>query len=328
MKYIHNELTDPHYNLALEEYVLKYLDPEESFILLWQNEPSIIIGRNQNTVEQINSDYIKEEGIHVVRRMSGGGAVYHDLGNLNFTYIVKNDEKGINFRRFTEPVIRALKRLGVPAEFNSRNDIAIEGQKFSGNAQYFYKDRILHHGTILFSVDLSQVQNVLKVKENKFASKGIKSVRSRVTNISPYLNQNCSVEEFKQLLLTYLFEEAGEPLQEYPLTEQDLSGIQKLMEERYNKWEWNYGSSPNFAVKKAERFACGEIEIGLRVEKGCITQCKIYGDFFGSIDVQDLEGNLVGLRYDEEEVRNLLQSVPLEQYFGQVTIEEVMSLMF
>jgi lipoate-protein ligase A len=328
MKYITNTSTNPYYNLALEEYVLKNLQPEESFILLWQNEPSVIIGRNQNTVEQINSEYVKEHGIHVVRRLSGGGAVYHDLGNLNFTYIVKNDEKGINFRRFTEPVIRALKRLGVPAEFNSRNDIAIEGKKFSGNAQYFYKDRILHHGTILFSVDLSRVQHVLKVKEDKFASKGIKSVKSRVTNISPYLNQSCTIDEFKQLLLTYLFEEAGEPMQEYQLSEKDLAGVQQLVNERYGKWEWNYGSSPNFTVKNARRFACGEIEIGLRVEKGYITDCKIYGDFFGSLDVKELEEKLTGLRYDEEEVKNLLQNVPLEQYFGQVTTEEVLSLMF
>lgn len=328
MQYIHNESTDPHYNLALEEYTLKYLEPDESFILLWQNEPSVIIGRNQNTVEQINSEFIKEKGIHVVRRLSGGGAVYHDLGNLNFTYIVKNDEKGVNFRKFTAPVIRALQRLGVPAEFNSRNDIAIEGKKFSGNAQYFYNNRILHHGTILFSSDLSQVQNVLQVKENKFTSKGIQSVRSRVTNISDYLNQHCTIDVFKQLLLTYLFEEAREPMEEYVLTEEDQAGILRLMEERYKKWEWNYGKSPTFTVKKAQRFACGEIEFGLIVAKGKITECKIYGDFFGIRDVSEIENILIGLRYQEEEVVRVLKDFPLQDFFGTVTVEELISLMF
>jgi lipoate---protein ligase len=326
MKYIQNNSTDPHYNLALEEYAFKNLDPNEDYIILWQNEPSIIIGKNQNTVEQINAPFVKEHGIHVVRRTTGGGAVYHDLGNLNFTYIMKHEEGGINFRKFTEPVVRALQKFGVPAEFNSRNDLAIEGKKFSGNAQYVYKRKVLHHGTILFNADLDQVQNVLKVKENKFKSKGVKSVRSRVTNISDYLANKITIEEFKDLLLAYMFEVAGQPMEEYVLTAEDRAAIRRMMEERYTQWDWNYGYSPAYDIIKSDRFACGEVEIGVNVEKGRIKSCKIYGDFFGNKDVADIEQELVGLRYDEDEIRDALEEVPLIDYFGQLTLDEFMSL--
>ncbi len=328
MKYITNRSTDPRYNLALEEYTLKHLDPKESYVILWQNEPSIIIGRNQNTVEQINPEAVKKYGIHVVRRMTGGGAVYHDLGNLNFTYVMEDEEGGINFRKFTEPVIRALRKFGVPAEFNSRNDLAIEGKKFSGNAQFVHKGKVLHHGTILFDSDLDRVQEVLKVKENKFKSKGVQSVRSRVTNISEYLEKKSTIEEFKELLLHYLFEEAGEPMEEYVLTDEDKATIQKMMDERYSKWEWNYGSSPSFDMRKSERFACGEVEVGVNVKKGRIEACKIYGDFFGSEDVAEIEKKLIGLRYDEDEIRTALQELNLKAYFGPLTEDEFMMCLF
>ncbi|MED0671193.1 lipoate--protein ligase [Aneurinibacillus aneurinilyticus] len=328
MKYITNQSTDPRYNLALEEYTLKHLDPEESYVILWQNEPSIIIGRNQNTVEQINSEAVKKYGVHVVRRMTGGGAVYHDLGNLNFTYVMRDEEGGINFRKFTEPVIRALRKFGVSAEFNSRNDLAIEGKKFSGNAQFVHKGKVLHHGTILFDSDLDRVQEVLKVKENKFKSKGVQSVRSRVTNISEYLVKKSTIEEFKELLLHYLFEEAGAPMEEYVLTDADKSAIQKMMDERYSKWEWNYGSSPSFDMRKSERFTCGEVEVGVNVKKGRIEACKIYGDFFGSEDVAEIEKKLTGLRYDEDEIRTALRELNLKAYFGSLTEDEFIKCLF
>src|SRR5690554_1895283 len=185
-----NRSTDPRYNLALEEYVLKYLDTTEDIILLWQNEPSVIIGRNQNTTEEINATYIKEHNIHVVRRISGGGAVYHDFGNLNFTFVTNNLRENLNnYRKFTEPVIQALNELGVPAEFSGRNDIVVEGKKISGNAQSYHKNRMFHHGTILFNANLEMVAKVLQVSADKIASKGIKSNRSRVTNILPYLKE-------------------------------------------------------------------------------------------------------------------------------------------
>ena len=196
-----NENTDPRINLAVEEYALNYLDPREDYAILWQNEPAVIIGRNQNTVAEVNAPYIKEHGIHVVRRLSGGGAVYHDFGNLNFTFIVDADKTVVsNFEYFTKPVIEALASLGVKAEFSGRNDITIDGQKFSGNAQYWSKDRLLHHGTILYNSDLSVVQEALNVKLDKIQSKGVKSVRSRVTNIFPHLPKPITIDEFKETL--------------------------------------------------------------------------------------------------------------------------------
>lgn len=200
-----NDHTDPRINLAVEEYALNYLDPGEEYVILWQNEPTVVIGRNQNTLAEVNGPFIKERGIHVVRRLSGGGAVYHDLGNLNFTFIVDAEKERVsNFEYFTRPVIQALASLGVQAEFSGRNDITIDGKKFSGNAQYWSKGRLLHHGTILFNSDLAVVQEALNVKVDKLQSKGVKSVRSRVTNIYPYLKTPITIEEFKEVLWQYL----------------------------------------------------------------------------------------------------------------------------
>jgi len=322
MLYIRNDCHDPHYNLALEEYAFKNLDPQDGLILLWQNEPSVIIGRYQNTIEEINSEYIKANGINVVRRITGGGAVYHDLGNLNFSFIVRESQDEIDFRKFTEPVIRALAAVGVEASHTGRNDITIDEKKFSGNAQCHYRGKTLHHGTILFDSALENVQAALHVKADKIESKGIKSVRSRVTNIADYLEKKVTVGEFRDTLLALLFE--GKPVREYHLSDADRDNIRRLMAEKYLTWEWNYGSSPPYNIAKSRRFTAGGVEVRLNVEKGIITACKIYGDFFSSADIDSLAAGFVGLKYREDELVAFLAGTDISPYLGAITKDEML----
>jgi lipoate---protein ligase len=326
---IRNECKDPHFNLALEEYVLNYLDPKEDYVILWQNEPSVIIGRNQNTIEEINAKYIKDHNINVVRRLSGGGAVYHDLGNLNFTFIVSSSKDSVsNFKKFTQPVINALGRLGINSEFSGRNDITIDGKKFSGNAQYYSKNRLLHHGTILFNSDLTVVQQALNVKIDKLQSKGIKSVRSRVTNIYPYLEKEVCIEEFKDTLLKFLMNDEGYKENEYILTENDLSKIKELMETRYLKWQWNYGESPAFDVEKNKRFEGGNLSLKFNVKDGKLQGLKIHGDFFGRKDIAEIENILKNKEYKEDCIREVISSIDFKEYFSALNIADFVECMF
>lgn len=326
---IENKSKNPCFNLALEEYALKHLDVDHPIIILWQNEPSIIIGRNQNTIEEINSKYIKNHGINVVRRLSGGGAVYHDLGNINYTFITHRSGENItNFEKFTRPVIETLKKLDVPAEFTGRNDITIEGKKFSGNAQYSYRNKLLHHGTILFDSDLSVVQEALNVKADKVQSKGIKSVRSRVTNIKPYLKDPIGLEEFQNLLTETMFANAGEEPRQYGLTENDLVEINKLMESRYKKWEWTYGESPDFNIQKSKRYGGGSLDLRMNVKDGLIKDCKIFGDFFGQEDVKALSDHLIDQQFHEASVLEVLDTVDFSKYFHQISKEDFIDCLF
>ncbi|MBS4537701.1 lipoate--protein ligase [Clostridium sp. D2Q-11] len=329
MLYIKNDKINPHYNLALEEYALKYLNIEEDILILWQNEPSVIIGRNQNTIEEINPQYIKDNDINVVRRLSGGGAVYHDLGNLNFTFITKNDKSNVNnYKKFTQPVIDALKKLGVNAEFHGRNDIVVDGKKISGNAQYFYKDKMLHHGTILFNSTLEDIVNVLMVNNEKIKSKGIKSIRSRVTNIYPYLEEKISIDEFKDILLKFILDTNDISSQEYKLEEKDLNKINELMDDRYKKWEWNFGESPEFNIQKTKRYEAGSLDIRLTVKDGNIKECKIYGDFFGDKDVSNLEKEFINKKYDEEFIKATLDEIELNEFFYGIEKQDLIDCLF
>lgn len=326
---IENKSTKPWFNLALEEYALKFLDIDDPIIILWQNEPSIIIGRNQNTIEEINNKYIKNNNINVVRRLSGGGAVYHDLGNINFTFITNRGGENIrNFEKFTRPVIETLKKLGVPAEFSGRNDITIEGKKFSGNAQYSFRNKLLHHGTILFNSELPVVQEALNVKADKIQSKGIKSVRSRVTNIKPYLEDSITLEDFQNLLIDTMFSNANQEPRLYELTENDLKEIDKLVENRYKKWEWNYGESPNFNIQKTKRYQGGSLDIRMDVKDGLVKDCKIFGDFFGQEDIQELSSLLVNKKYAEASILEVLNQVDFEKYFHLISKEDFIDCLF
>ncbi|AZB44783.1 lipoate--protein ligase [Bacillus sp. FJAT-42376] len=329
MLFIDNKkITDPRMNLAIEEYCLKNLDPEQSYLLFYINEPSIIIGKNQNTIEEINTKYVEEQGLHVVRRLSGGGAVYHDLGNLNFSFITKDDGDSFhNFKKFTEPVIEALKRLGVNAELSGRNDILAEGRKISGNAQFSTRGRMFSHGTLLFDSEMENVVSALVVKKDKIESKGIKSIRSRVANISEFLEKKISIEEFRSLLLSYIFDTDGE-VPQYVLSEDDWTAIRKLSEERYQNWDWNYGKSPKFNLQHSHRFPVGQIDVRMEVSKGVIHECKIYGDFFGVGDVSEIEELLSGARYEKAELEKLLRPVNVQHYFGNITKDQFLDLLY
>ncbi len=327
MKYILSNSLNPYFNLALEEYIFKNPGMYEDFIILWQNDKTIVVGAHQNTIEEINLDFVEKNKINVVRRITGGGAVYHDLGNLNFSFITSYDKNNlIDFKTYTIPVINALMKLGVKAKLTGRNDITIDDKKFSGNAQSLHKGRILHHGTLLFDSDLDMLGKVLNVKADKIKSKGIKSVRSRVVNISEYLEKHTTVDEFKQLLLSNLFE--GNILEEYNLTREELESINKLQRNKYSTWEWNYGKSPKFNLKTSKRFSNGELEILLNVKNGIIIECKMYGDFLGLCTVADLEEKIIGLKYKKLDVESVLESVNLQQYFGNITKEEVLQCFF
>ncbi len=323
MIFVDNEqVTDPRVNLALEEYLLRHLDTEEDILLFYINEPSIIIGRNQNTLEEINYEYVCEHGIHVVRRMSGGGTVYHDLGNLNFSFITEYAPGNFrNFRKFTRPVIEVLHELGVPAELSGRNDILVEGRKISGTAQYSTSKRMFSHGTLLFNAQLDNVSAALNVKMSKIISKGIKSVRSRVANISEFMTEQMTTEAFRQRLLEGIFAGAAS-IPQYHLTETDWAGVHQLVEERYDRWEWNYGRSPGFNVQRTQRFPFGEIDARIDVQQGRIEGVKFYGDFLGNGDMADMEAALTGVRYDTEALAAALAGIDVNDYFGGITLEE------
>ncbi|HLU21085.1 MAG TPA: lipoate--protein ligase [Bacillaceae bacterium] len=329
MLFIDNQgITDPRINLAIEEYALKHLDINESYLLFYINEPSIIIGKNQNTIEEINTDYVEKNGIHVVRRLSGGGAVYHDLGNLNFSFITKDDgDSFLNFKKFTQPVVNALKNIGVDAEMKGRNDILVGERKISGNAQFSTRGRMFSHGTLMFDSEIENVVSALKVRKDKIASKGIKSIRSRVANISEFMDEKMTVEEFRQLLLRNIFE-GVDPIPEYKLTEKDWEKIHEISKERYQNWDWNYGKSPKFNLRFSHRFPVGQIEFRLDVNKGIITNCKIFGDFFGVGDIDEIENKLTGVQYERSAIAKALEDVNIQHYFGNVTKDEIIELIY
>ena len=330
MYFIDNKgITDPRINLAIEEYVLKNMDIEkDDFLLFYINQPSIIIGKNQNTIEEINTDYVEANDVLVVRRLSGGGAVYHDLNNLNFSFLTKDDGNSFsNYKKFTQPVVDALAKLGVSSELSGRNDILAEGKKVSGNAQYSTRGRMFSHGTLMFDLDIDAVVNSLKVKQDKIESKGIKSVRSRVANIIDFLPEKITVEQFRMEILKSIFG-GEENIQYYELSEQDWENIHEISKNRYQLWEWNYGKSPRFNIQKTKRFPSGGIDIRLEVNKGILEEVTIFGDFFGVGDVSEVESLLVGTKYDRTEIAAALKEIDIPTYFGGITEEDFLQLIY
>ncbi|MDD4078630.1 MAG: lipoate--protein ligase [Eubacteriales bacterium] len=326
MVYLESPSTDPDFNLALEQYVFDKLPRSNEYFMLWQNDNAIIVGKHQNTLEEINQAYVREHRIRVVRRLSGGGAVYHDLGNINYTFIVDaKGSKSLDFAVFCRQVVKALATLGVRAEVSGRNDITIGGKKFSGNSQYIKKGRIMHHGTIMFDSDLAVVAAALKVGKDKIQSKGVKSVRARVTNVREHIKGDITLAQFWHVLRQFMVEEQN--MSAYQLTGADLAQIEELRQSRYATWAWNYGVSPKYSIRKERRVeGCGIIKIGMEVEKGVITAFSTHGDYFGSGDSADVANLLVGEKAEEQALLKALAALPIDYYYNNLTSEELVDI--
>ncbi len=298
MKIINNQSTDPFFNLALEEWLMK--SREEEVFILWQNRPTVVIGRYQNAFAEVNLRYAAEKGINVVRRMSGGGAVYHDLGNINFTFIVKEDGGGIDFRRFLSPVTSALLTLGIEADISGRNDLLLNGKKISGSAQCRKYGKLLHHGTLLFDCDLETMSSVLTVSADKLESKGIPSVKSRVTSIKEQF-PTLSVQTVKDALA------AAFECEELVLTEEEIAEV-KALSEKYSSWDYVYGNSKKLLKSASGRFGGGRLDISLSSENGIITDITLEGDFFADGDTDEMIRALLNVRLDPNELIKALDS--------------------
>lgn len=292
-RYIRVDTTDPAFNLALEEYVFENLSKDYNYFILWQNAPTVVIGRHQNTFNEVNEAYIRENNIRVVRRLSGGGAVYHDLGNLNFTFIQDAAGKEPDLALFCHPVAKAIRSLGANAEVNGRNDITVDGMKFSGNAQYVKNGRVMHHGTLLFDSRLENAANALRPDPEKIKAKGVASVRSRITNLKPLLAEGTTLDTFREALLKALFED--EEMENYSLTDADIAAITALKESRYDTWAWNWGASPACDMTLSGRIeGCGRLTLQFRIEKGSIVSANLFGDFFSAGDLTSLTNSFIG----------------------------------
>lgn len=335
MQYLAMQSNDIRTNLATEQYLMNSDKIELPFMLFYIEKPCVIVGRNQNTIEEINAQYCRQNNITVTRRLSGGGAMYQDLGNLCFSFVVtaKNQRFG-DFGTLVQPLLDALHSMGArDAEINGRNDLTIDGKKFSGNAMYTRNGKTFSHGTLMFDVEINAVENALKVPKDKIESKGIKSVHSRVVNIKDYLEpkyQQLDTFGFRDELIKKIWQvDSLEEAQkfEYQLTSEDQLEIQKIKEERYSNWDWVYGQSPQFTVKKRKHFTGGTIDARFNVKDGYIDNIKFYGDFFGVADVSEIETALKGVRYEPIEIKKVLESFDLNRYFYNIDRSAIIDLL-
>lgn len=323
MIYIKHDSTDANFNFALEKYCMYELAIADSYFLFWRTTPTLMIGKFQNALQEINTDYVKANDVNVVRRITGGGTIYTDMNGWQFSFITRKPQgKNIDFGHFTKPIIDALDQMHVKAELSGRNDLLIDGRKFSGNAQFKAKDVNLHHGSILFNTNIDHMVRALTVADEKLIAKGIKSVRSRVTNVADHLEETMTSEDFRDKMLTSLTATMGI----YELTEADIKRINELKADQFDTWEWNYGKTPKFNITREERYAGGKLSVCSYVEKGHIKAIEFYGDFFEQKNLSDLKKGLIGCKYEKSAVDEALNRLDAGTYIYKISAEEIANL--
>ncbi len=318
--------TNPYFNLAAEEYLLKSF--QEDMFLLYRNRPSIVVGKHQNTLAEINLPFVQENEILVARRISGGGTVFHDLGNLNFAFFTSGKEgELVDYKRATTPIVEALKKMGLEVRLGKRNELLLKGLKISGTASHVFKQRVLHHGTLLFSSEMGKLSAALKSDKERFTDRAVKSVRSRVTNISDHLKESVDVEMFQERILAHMLQNFKDA-RPYQLGRTDIVEIKALRDSKYSTWEWNFGYSPKYQFCRSISFKGGSLELHMNVVKGVIKELKIVGDFTSLKDIVLLEQLLVGTIHDPETIRNKLSGVDVSNYIRGLENEELLMGMF
>ena len=326
MRFLRNTCTDPYFNMAFDEYCLEHLNLDEPVFYLWQNRPSVIVGYHQDVHTEVNLNYLKENDIALVRRVTGGGAVYHDGGNLNYTIVGPSEDLERDYPEYAGLMMKTLQALGIPATLSGRNDILVEGKKVSGFAKRVYKNRLMVHGTLMYQVNVEVLSQVLNPSATKLQSKGIASVRSRVTNLCDYLPDIADMDMFRQRLEEILSRHYADT--EYLLSDKELAQIQKLADEKFACWEWNYGRSPKATLMQSARLACGTVEVHLVLSENRITSCRFGGDFLGNLPISEFESALQGIVYEKEYVRKCLSGIAVDQYFDGTTVDDLVKMMF
>lgn len=320
MIHIKCDNTDANFNFALETYAMHELDVSDEYFMFWRTSPTLMVGRFQNTLSEINMQYAKEHDINIVRRITGGGTIYTDLGGWQFSFIVKRRGR-IEFETFTRPIIEALASLGIKAQLTGRNDLTIGGRKFSGNAQYIGRDFTLHHGSILFDTNLEALVRSLSVDDEKIVSKGIKSVRQRVTNVVEHLQKPMTSVEFRDVMLSHLLR----GVEIYELSKADKDRVSEIKQSKFDTWEWNFGEGPKFNVTKENRFSGGKLCAKVLVEKGRIASIKFFGDFFAAEGIEELESALAGCRYEKADIKSALIAARADDFIYNITADEILS---
>lgn len=325
MLIIQQTSTNPYFNIASEEYLLK--NSTDDFFILYRNEPSIIVGKHQNTVAEINHQFVKQKGLTVIRRLSGGGTVYHDLGNLNYSFITTGSEGNlVNFKKHTQPIIDVLNSLGIDARIGGKNDIRVGDKKISGNAEHVYQNRVLHHGTLLFDSNLDNLNEAIQIEPKTYTDKAVKSIRSYVANISDYLNTHLTIDGFAQNTINHIKRTFSNALA-YRLTEKEITSIDQLIKTKYATWEWNYGYSPVYTVNKQMQISNRSLNIQIVVENGFIVQVSLDGDLWEG-KTTEIEQLLIGCKHDYDYISGVLNNSNPQSKLSEIPLDKILSWLF
>lgn len=300
----------------------------EEFFLIYRNEPSVIVGKHQNTMAEINLEFIVRKAVPVIRRLSGGGTVYHDYGNINYTFITNGSEGNlVDFKKHTQPIIDVLLSLGVNARIGGKNDIRVGDKKISGNAEHLYKNRVLHHGTLLFNSNLDELNEAIRVDPNAYIDKAVKSIRSHVANISEYLKEDLAIEAFIASIVNHIKKQFANAL-DYYLSNNDIDAVNQLIAAKYSTWEWNYGYSPAYTLSKEVAIGDKVLRIKVNVDKGIVSQVEFDGDDLISDRIRELEAHLIGCLHSNNAISERLSTIDLSRYLPHIAHEKLLENLF